>query len=94
VHASQSWRGIDLDSKFLELHASNGISVFQKALEIIQNEKVDSIEHISAVLEELSMYEREIQKIMEMIFDSTYSRIVSALIEPVDEYFEEEYEEH
>jgi hypothetical protein len=78
----------------VEIHASHGVPVFIKVQEIMLNEEVESIEHIVNVLEELSLYEKEIRNTMKLVFESTYSDVLSELIEPVDEYFEEEYEEH
>ena len=51
-----------------------------------------SIEEIVKTFDELSEYEKEIKKIKQQIIEVTYSEIVSTLIEPVNEYFELEYE--
>ena len=76
----------------MEIHASQGVPVFIKAREIILNENPDSIEHIVNVLEELALYEKEIRDTMKLVFESTYTDVLGSLIEPVDKYFEEEYE--
>jgi hypothetical protein len=81
-----------LSSKFVDIHASHGVPVFIKAKEIILNENPDSIEHIVNVIEELALYEKEIRNTMKLVFESTYTDVLSSLIEPVDKYFEEEYE--
>ena len=81
-----------MSSNFIQLYNSRGVLLFSKAKEIILNKRdVDSVENIVSVLDELSMYEMEIQKIMELLLESTFSSVQSSLIEPVEKYFEEEY---
>lgn len=79
-------------SKIMAFHHSRKIPVFVRALEIIEQENEYSIEEIVNVFDELSEYEKEIKKIKQQIIESTYSEIVSTLIDPVNEIFEEEYE--
>ena len=79
-------------SKIISFHNSRKIPVFVRALEIIKQENEYSIEEIVNTFDELSEYEKEIKKIKQQIIESTYTEIVSTLIEPVNEYFEEEYE--
>ena len=79
-------------SKIMEFHISRKIPVFIQSQEIIERGNEFSIEEIVNTFDELSEYEKEIKKIKQQIIDATYSEIISTLIEPVNEYFEEEYE--
>ena len=79
-------------SKIMEFHHSRKIPVFVQAQEIIDHESKFSIEEIVKTVDELSKYEKEIKKIKQQIIEATYTEILSTLIEPVDEYFEVEYE--
>jgi hypothetical protein len=79
-------------SKIMAFHHSRKIPVFVRALEIIEQKNDYSIEEIVKTFDELSEYEREIKLIKQQVIESTYDEIVSTLIEPVNEYFEEEYE--
>jgi hypothetical protein len=84
-----------MSSNFIQLYDSNGVPLFNKAKAIIlKNQDFDSVEYIVSVLDELSKYEREIQKIMELLIESTYFDIQDSLIEPIEKLFEEEYLEH
>ena len=76
----------------MEFHHSRKIPVFVRALEIIEQENEYSIEEIVKTFDELSEYEKEIKKIKQQIIEVTYSEIISTLIDPVNEYFQEEYE--
>ena len=78
-------------SKIMEFHLLRKIPVFVLAHEIIEQVSECSIEEIVKTLDELSEYEMEIKNIKQQIIDATYMEIVSTLIEPVNEYFEEEY---
>jgi hypothetical protein len=79
-------------SKIMEFHLSRKIPVFILAHGIIEQENECSIEEIVKTIDELSEYEREIKEIKQQIINTTYLKIVSNLLEPVNEYFEEEYE--
>ena len=78
-------------SKIMMFHFSRKIPVFVQARGIIDQNKY-SIEEIVKTIDELSEYEKEIKTIKQQIIDATYIEIVSNLIEPIDEYFEAEYE--
>ena len=78
-------------SKIMEFHLSRKIPVFILANEIIEKGNGCSIEEIVKTLDELFEYEMEIKNIKQQIIDATYMETVSTLIEPVNEYFEEEY---
>jgi len=81
-----------MDSKLMDFHSSRKVPVFAQAQEIIDQVKNCSIEEIVGIIDELSVYGKEIAKIKQQIIEATYTEIVSTLIEPVDEYFEAEYE--
>lgn len=78
-------------SKIMEFHLSRKIPVFIVAHGIIEKENDFSIEEIVKTFDELSEYELEIKNIKQQIIDSSYLKILSILIEPVNKYFEEEY---
>jgi fibrillarin-like rRNA methylase len=78
-------------SKIMEFHVSKKIPLFVKIQEIIDHKNIYSIEYIVKTIDELTMYEKQIKNIKQQIIDATYSEIVSTLIEPLDEFFEEEY---
>ena len=80
-----------MGSKIMEFHFSKKIPVFIRAHEIVEQENECSIEEIVQTFDELSEYEKEIKKIKQQIIDATYMKILSPLLEPVNNYFEEEY---
>ncbi len=77
--------------KIVEHHLSRNVPVFIRAREIIDKLKISSVEDILSVIEELTMYEKEIRNLRQIVFEATYSDILFRLIEPLDELFEEEY---
>lgn len=81
-----------MGSKIMDFHTSRKVPVFVQAQVIIDNEKSYSIEEIVKTFDELSEYEKELKNIKRQIIEATYSDIVSTLIEPLDELFEEEFE--
>ena len=81
-----------MDSKIMNFHLSRNILVFIRAHEIIEQENEYSIGEIVQTFDELSSYEKEINKIKHQLIDATYEDILSTLLEPVDELFEQEFE--
>ena len=78
--------------KIIESHLSRNVPIFVQAREIIDKQKICSIEDITSVIEELIEYEKEIRDLRQSIFEVTYTDIVFGLIEPLKAHFEEEYE--
>ena len=78
--------------KIIESHLSRNVSIFVQAREIIDKQKICSIEDITSVIEELIGYEKEIRDLRQSVFEATYTDIVFGLIEPLKAHFEEEYE--
>ena len=58
----------------------------------ILDEEDFSIKEIVDVLDDLESFEGEVRKLRHLIFEATYSRVVSSLISPIDELFESEYQ--
>ena len=77
--------------KIVEHHLSRNVPAFVRAREIIDKHKISSVEDILSVIEELTMYEKEIRNLRQSVFEATYSDILFGLIEPLAELFEEEY---
>ena len=81
-----------MSSKIMEHHISRNIPLFIKVKQIIDQEKIYSIEEIVKIIDELIMYEKEIKNIRQRIIDATYNDILSTIIMPLNLYFEHDYE--
>ncbi|MHA1541640.1 MAG: hypothetical protein ACTSQH_01535 [Candidatus Hodarchaeales archaeon] len=79
-----------MTNKIIEHHLSRNVPIFVRAKEIIDKENIFSIEDIVSVIEELTEYEEEIRTLRQRIFEATYTDVLSELVEPIKELFEEE----
>ena len=77
--------------KITEHHLSRNLPAFVRAREIIDKQRTCSVEDIVSVIEELTEYEEEIRNLRKSIFEATYTDVLSQLIEPLEELFEEEH---
>ena len=66
-------------------------SVFFRTMEIIQDEDDISIEDVVQVMDDLILFESETRKLLHLLIETTYNKIVDKLIDPIDELFESEY---
>jgi hypothetical protein len=80
-------------TRIMDHHLSVNVPVFVRAKQIIDWENSYSVEEIVKTIDDLTEYVKEINDIKQDIIEATYPDIVSSLIEPINELFEEEFEE-
>jgi hypothetical protein len=66
------------------------VPLIVRAKQIINLENMYSNEEIKKTIDELSRYEKELKKIQQQIIEATYVNVLNYLLNPLDEYFEEE----